>query len=400
MIRRAVLCTLMALCLAGPPATAQQTTPESLISRAEAGETAAQTALALAYHQGDGVVQNYSTAALWAARAAEAGDATAQNLLGRYYHSGLGVAQSQAEALRWLTAAAAGGDPGYLHDLGRALEHGADGSSDPAAAARAYALAAEAGHLDASVSLGMLYQEGLGVDQDFVRARSLYEAAATQGHARAQNNLGLLYVRGDGVAQDYGTAAQLFTAAAEQGLPDALRNLGVMYENGFGVPLNEALAADLYRQAGQGGDAAQAGPALGYDARLVPLSQEAGLLDRLRQSADAGDPVAQFQLGWSLASAEGADFAALSEAARLFKAAALAGYGPAMRNLGILYFEGRGVPQDYVLGRMWLTLAGSAGQADAPELIQGLGATMTPEQINEAQSRALAHSENKSLVFD
>lgn len=393
MILRPILPGLLALCLAGLPVLAQETSPETLIAQAEAGETGAQTALAFLYHRGDGVAQNYAAAASWAARAAEAGDATAQNLLGRYYHGGLGVEQNQAEALRWLRASANTGDPQYLLDLGKALEHGADGSSNPAAAAEAYARAAEAGHMDAVVSLGLLYQEGSGVAQDFTRAHSLYEAAAAQGHPRAQNNLGLLYVRGDGVPQDYEKAAQLFTAAAKQGVPGAMRNLGVMYENGFGVPLNEDLAAELYRQAGQGGPATAATPALSYDARLVPLPQEDGLREHLRPGAEAGDPVAQFQLGWSLISAPEADSAARTQAAALFKAAAQAGYGPAMRNLGILYFEGRGVPQDYVLGRMWLTLAGLAGQADAPGLIETLGTTMTPGQVNEAQSRAAAHSE-------
>jgi len=399
MIRAAALATLL-LGLLGPigPATAQEATSESLTLRAQTGDVAAQTALAFRYHLGDGVVQNYATAALWATKAGTADEPTAQNLLGRYYHGGLGVEQDQAQALHWLAAAANSGAPQFLHDLGQALEYGADGSSDPARAAQAYAQAAEAGHMDATVSLGLLYQEGLGVAQDFARAHSLYEAAATQGHARAQNNLGLLYVRGDGTPQDYEKAVQLFAAAAQQGLSRAIRNLGVMYENGFGVPIDEAYAAELYRQAGQGGGAApQAALTLSYDARLAPLPQASPeLLAHLRQTARAGDPVAQFQLGWSLATPEGATPAALAEAGVMFQAAAEAGYGPAMRNLGFLYFEGRGVPQDYVLGRMWLTLAGSAGQTDAAALIDMLGGTMTPDQINEAQSRALTRSKIKS----
>lgn len=392
---RAGLLILLTCGLAVQPATAQEVTVEALLAQAETGDAAAQTALAIAYHQGDGVAQNFTTAALWATRAAEAGDATAQNLLGRYYHGGLGVAQDQAQALHWLRAAAQSGAPQFLHDLGRALEHGADGSTDPAAAAQAYARAAEGGLMDAAVSLGLLYQEGLGVAQDYTRARQLYEGAAEQGHARAQNNLGLLYVRGHGVPQDYEKAAKLFAAAAQQGLPGAIRNLGVMYENGFGVAMDEAYAIELYRQAGQGTPATQAAPALNYDARLAPLPQEDKLADRLRPAAKAGDPVAQFQLGWHLISAPEVDFAGVAEATAMFKAAAEAGYGPAMRNLGILYFEGRGVPQDYMLGRMWLTLAGQAGQSDAPDLIETLGSTMTPEQINDAQARALTWSKRK-----
>lgn len=394
MIRYFLSCGLLILGLATQPALAQQASPEDLTSRAEAGDTAAQTALAFAYHRGDGVVQNFATAAEWAARAAQAGDPSAQNLLGRYYHGGFGVEQSQMQALRWLTEAANSGNPQFLQDLGQALENGADGSSDPAAAAQAYTLAANAGHLDAAINLGLLYQEGRGVAQDFDRARSLYEAAAEQGNPRALNNLGLLFVRGHGVGQDYKKAAELFAASAEQGMPEAMRNLGVMYENGFGVPLDEARATELYRQAGQTGPGTEITPALSYDPRLKPLPEDPGLMKYLRQVAQAGDPVARFQLAWVLLNSEEPDFAAISEAGTLLKSAAASGYGPAMRNLGLLYFEGRGVPQDYVLGRMWLTLASQAGQADAPDLILALGKTMTPGQINQAQALAEQKREN------
>lgn len=385
MIRRVSLPGLFCLLLAiAWPAWPQQGALAPIVTRAEAGDTEAQAELAFRYHEGLGVVQNFATAAHWAARAAQAGDAKAQNLLGRYYHSGLGVEADQKLALRWLGAAADTGDAQYLYDLGQALENGADGSSDPAAAANAYEIAAGAGHEDAAVSLGLLYQEGRGVPQDFARARKLYEQPAESGHARAQNNLGLLYVRGHGVPQDYEKAARLFEAAANQGLALAMRNLGVMYANAFGVPLDEARADALYRQAGQ----ITAGPGLRYDPRLMPPPDDPQAFEALKAMANAGDPVAEFQLAWVLANAPGAPFAASREAARLFRRAADAGHGPAMANLGVLYFEGRGVPQDYVLGRMWLTLAGSAGFADAPALVQQLGAGMTPEQIAESQARA------------
>ena len=391
--RRIVRIALALCCLAGVALAqeAEQHSLETLTTRAEAGDSTAQAELARRYHEGLGVVQNFTTAAQWARSAAEAGTPAAQNLLARYHHARLGVKQDQAEALRWFEAAAATGDPGYLLDLGHALENGADGSTDPARAAQAYAQAAEKGHPEAQVSLGLLYQEGRGVEQDYARARTLYEDAAATGHPRARNNLGLLYVRGHGVLQDYEKAAELFAQAAEAGLPGGLRNLGVMYENGFGVPVDEARAAELYRLAGQSGGAVTGTtPTLAYDPRLAPPPSDEDSLQALSRMAQAGDPVAEFQLAFLLASTPEADAAAIRQAAQLFERAAQAGHGPSMRNLGLLYFEGRGVPQDYVLGQMWLTLAGSVGQSDAPALMQQLGGAMTPEQITEAQGRAEA----------
>lgn len=382
-----VACGLTLMPIAGQA----QTAPLAEQGAAEAGDAEAQLALGLRFHAGDGVTQNFADAATWFAKAAEQGNAEAQNMLGRYYHVGFGVEKDQAQALRWLSAAAQSGAPQYLHDLARAVENGADGSSDPAKAAQIYAAAAEQGHLDSMVSLGVLFQDGTGIVQDFARARDLYSKAAEQGHARAQNNLGLLYVRGNGVPQDYARAVALFTQAAEQGMPVAMTNLGVMYENGFGVPVDEARAAELYRAGGQAGrsdGADAAAPGLIYDVRLTAPPEGDDALQRLGEMANAGDPVAQFQMGFILANAENPQFPALASAASLFNASAQSGYGPAMVNLGLMHFEGRGVIQDFVLGQMWLTLAEAAGQQGAADLGLAYRDVMTAAQINQAQAMA------------
>ena len=365
-----------------------------LLARAESGDTQAQAELARRYHEGDGVVQSYAEAAPWFERAARAGDMQAANTLGRYYHTGLGTAHDPEAALHWLGLAAEAGDPTHQTDYAKALENGADDSQNPEAAAQWYARAAEQGHLEAITSLGVLYQTGQGVAQDYEQAIGLFTIAADRGDARAQNNLGLLYVRGQGVTQDYDRAAELFTAATEQGLRTAMANLGVMYENGFGVPVDEARAAELYRRSGQSDSLTAAEPGtsgITYDPRLVPLEPGAQLSDDLEKSARAGDPVAAFQLGWLLATHPQAGHAEFARAAQAWHRAAEAGYGPGMANLGLLYFRGQGVPQDYVLGYMWLSRAaaigtpGTAAQRD----ILSQNHNMTAAQINEAQDRAI-----------
>ncbi len=348
------------------------------------------------HHDGDGVLQNFATAAGLYEQAADLGHAGAQNRLGQYYHSGLGVAQNQQTALHWLMAAADQGDPQYIFDLASALEQGANGSSDPTRAAEHYQQAATKGHADAAVSLGVLYQNGTGVDQDFTRAHDLYRGPAGEGHARAQNNLGLLYVRGTGAAQDYERAATLFAAAAEQGLATAMTNLSVMYGNGFGVAQSDELAAEWERLASQqrqaqGFAAASPDAALcQFDPRLSPPPDDPAAAAQQQRAAKGGDPVAQFLLGWQLCSYPEASATDLRQAVGWFKAAATAGHGPSMINLGWLYLQGRGVPQDYMLGYMWLTLAQSVGQPLALENSAALRQKMTPAQINEAQQRAAA----------
>ena len=50
------------------------------------------------------------------------------------------------------------------------------------------------------------------------------------------------------------------------------------------------------------------------------------------------------------------------EGARFYRAAAEQGFPPAQYMLGLMYDKGQGVPQDYVLAYMWVTL-GVAGAA-------------------------------------
>ena len=387
-MRRGLRLTALLAALLGPGmAVAQTADPAALQAAAETGDPAAQWALAQRYHSGQGVLQNFAEAARWAEAAAKAGNAEAQNLLGRYAFEGLGRAADRQAALRWFAAASAQGAPQHLFDHATALQASSD-PEDLTTAADLFAQAAEAGHPQAAVSLGVMFQEGQGVAQDLDRARQLYEGPAAQGLARAQNNLGLLYARGSGVPQDYERAAALFAAAAEQGLRPAMTNLGVMYENGFGVPVDEDRAMELYRRGG-GDSADKALPGVVYDPRLKPADPAARAA--LRQSAEAGDPVAQFQLGWLLLQGPGPTLDDRRRAAALFQAAAEKGHAPSMANLGLLYATGHGVLQDYVAAQMWLTLAGSAGLAEAPALSAALQARMTAGQINEAQALAAAH---------
>jgi TPR repeat protein len=392
------LVTLLPVPAAAQSAGDWEAAPQAqLEAAAEAGTAGAQYALALRLEEGRGLVQNYRLAVEWFARAAEQGHVAAQGRLGQYYHHGLGVEKDRDTAIHWLERAAASGQAQALFDLAAVVEQGPEGRGDPARAGDLYRRAMEQGHDEAAVSLGVLYQNGRGVAQDLARARSLYEGPAAAGNARAQNNLGLMYVRGEGVPQDYARAADLFQSAAEQGLAVAIGNLATMYENGFGVPLDEVRAAELNRQAGRSGDQVAgeaAGPDLRpgsvFDTRLLPPDTGAESLQQLQSGARAGDPLAEFLLGWLLLQEGREDYARHRQAATLLRRAAEAGYPAAQANLGLMYFEGRALPQDYVLGYMWLVLAGSAGLAEARALSAALLPQMTPEQIIEAQELAEA----------
>nr|QQZ49993.1 sel1 repeat family protein [Phenylobacterium glaciei] len=98
---------------------------------------------------------------------------------------------------------------------------------------------------------------------------------------------------------------------------------------------------------------------------------------------------AQFNLGLLYDNGQGApqDHAA---AAAWYRKAADQGDAEAQTNLGIAYATGQGVAQDYVLARMWLNLAAAQGDTSAGKARDVITTSMTPAEIAEAQRLASA----------
>lgn len=75
-------------------------------------------------------------------------------------------------------------------------------------------------------------------------------------------------------------------------------------------------------------------------------------------------------------------------AMRWYRRAAEQGDAAAQTLLGIYCFSGQGVPQNYVLGHIWLNLASANGLDQARETRDILEEQMTRDQIVDAQARA------------
>ena len=71
-----------------------------------------------------------------------------------------------------------------------------------------------------------------------------------------------------------------------------------------------------------------------------------------------------------------------------YRLAAEQGLADAQFNLGIRYYNGQGVPQDYVQAHLWWNLAAAQGDEEARENRDIIAAKMTPAQIEEAQRLA------------
>jgi uncharacterized protein len=87
-------------------------------------------------------------------------------------------------------------------------------------------------------------------------------------------------------------------------------------------------------------------------------------LRHLSPLADQGDPRAQSLLGLMYYHGRGVPQDD-PEAAKWFRLAADQGDAPALFNLGVMYAEGQGVPQDYAEAVKWYRLAADHGHAQA-----------------------------------
>ncbi len=115
-------------------------------------------------------------------------------------------------------------------------------------------------------------------------------------------------------------------------------------------------------------------------------------LREFRSLAEQGFPPAQYNFGLMYENGRGVpqDDA---EAMKWFRKAAEQGHAKAQNNLGVNYHTGEGVPQDYVQALMWYNLAASKSPPGelrdmAVENRDDVAKRMTPAQISEAKKLA------------
>ena len=75
-------------------------------------------------------------------------------------------------------------------------------------------------------------------------------------------------------------------------------------------------------------------------------------------------------------------------ALRAYQSLAAQGDAAAQYNLGVMYGQGQGVPQDYVTAHMWFNLAAARGDANGAKGRDIVARAMTPQQISDAHKRA------------
>jgi TPR repeat protein len=106
-----------------------------------------------------------------------------------------------------------------------------------------------------------------------------------------------------------------------------------------------------------------------------------------RFAAEQGHLRAQYELGSMYAEGKGVP-EDVTEAARLYRLAADQGHYRAQFRLGRMYEQGNGVPEDPVSAYMWDVLSASQDHQIARGFRDRIEKRLTREQIAEAQRRA------------
>jgi TPR repeat protein len=106
----------------------------------------------------------------------------------------------------------------------------------------------------------------------------------------------------------------------------------------------------------------------------------------LRRRAEAGDAKAQNELGVAYRMGEGIP-KDKNEAVNWYRKAARQNYPDGLFNLGISYYNGDGVATDEVLSYAWLTIAESAGSAEARAAKAQIASDWRPSRLIRAKVR-------------
>ncbi len=197
---------------------------------------------------------------------------------------------------------------------------------------------------------------------------------AETGSAKAQFALGNFYEYGmvgpDGIARpDYPAASYWYQMASDRGEPAASFALALIYAEGRGIMQDNLIAHRLYQRAAMSG----------FTPAMIQLSYSYGIVKMetslnhaqtwAKAAAAAGDPEGDVMMGYlwnkGYLLPPGANRQiGYQNAMQLFLKAANAGDCVAMMNIGGLYFNGDGVPQDKNQAQAWFAKAQSCGGAN------------------------------------
>lgn len=226
-----------------------------------------------------------------------------------------------------------------------------------------YTKAAEQGHATAQVYLGDVYLE-LGEqtyktkkkDKYRYLAKKWYRMSADQEDAYAQYRLGIYYMYEEGRDRNDAEVHELFKMSAEKGYSGALYEMGRYYEE---ISDFDRALEWLHKAQDKGMDLTD------RLQRLYTKVYGTVAEGKYRHKAEAGDPVAQYELGQCYYYGKDGVEINETEAFNWTYKAAENGYAVAQRQLAIYYSWGKGTNKDIREERKWNIIAAENGEPSA-----------------------------------
>ena len=215
-----------------------------LITRAESGDSVAQSNLGICYFSGEGIEQNPEKALSWYLKAAEQGEPVAMTNAGRCYMFGIGTDKNIEKAIALLSEACEFDIPEAQSGLGIIYMYG--GKEITAVSEKAFDLftrAAEQKLPEAFNCLGRCYLEGIGVERNLAKALDYFCEERKYGEIDENS---YRYICGKIDVAELGELA-------DSGNPQAKCFLGCMYIDGIikADSNNLSIGSDLIIEAAQ-----------------------------------------------------------------------------------------------------------------------------------------------------
>jgi TPR repeat protein len=123
-------------------------------------------------------------------------------------------------------------------------------------------------------------------------------------------------------------------------------------------------------------------------AMLVPSGGFGQIGQSWQERAEAGSPFAQNNLGIMYAQGEGVPENDV-EAIKWFRLAAEQGHTGAQYSLGVMYAAGNGVSQSYIIAYAWWNIAAMSGHKNASRNLLVIERRLEPSEIEKAQALSL-----------
>lgn len=280
-----------------------------------------------------------------------AGKADAIHLKAMMAETGRGAPQSHAEASKLYREAMDKGSRDATAAWGRYLITGLGGvKKDEAQGLFHIRKAAEAGSTSAMTLLGDFALSGTGQEADPRTAAFWYQRASADKDPQGYLGLARLYDAGAaGLVQDASRATALVLEAARLGEPLAMNEMGLRYQQGRGLAMDNVAAIGWFSMAAQHELAAgmvNLGNCYETGNGCLPDADRAGA--NYAAAAKQSHPVAQFMLG-------------------------------------SLFERGVGTTANPVFAYVNYTAAATAGYKEAEAKRDAVKATLTPEQLAEAE---------------